>query len=254
MGSRVCVAAALLLLAGQSACTPFVRRSLSPVGTSSERTEGGGDGGLVGACVQLESSAECLVDYPIPQSLAEIAPAIEKEISGQLIDQALYRSDDCTEAAREIMCAQRFPQCVQEEGEVQFSSLDCEQRLRAVCDPAVVNVLLGTRNFCDLPNVTRPVGDCQSLEELEGEEEAGQGLQHCRQNMQRMVTPWMYDLMLYYDRRFTLIVEDLRSVAPEVCIERQAEFMCQLLGQCSEDGERIEILNTFEACEEFVTW
>ena len=245
----------LTCVVGEAVSSPFLQRSLSPLGTDSERSTDR-DGGAVDSCrLPAAELSVCGIDYLVPASLAEMAPAIEKEIEGLLADQALYRSEECKEAAQEVMCAQRFPECRERadgETEVQLTSLDCEQRLGERCSFSVLQVLL-QRGFCALANATRPASGCRSLADMEAELTEPH-LQHCRQDMQREVTPWMYDLLLFHDKRFGVFAEELQRAASETCYQRQAQFTCQLLGRCSEDGERVEILNTFESCEDFITW
>lgn len=247
---RVFVCALVLLvvcLVQDGVSTPFVQRSLIPVGSSPSEDEG--------PCTQLQSSSLCMIDYPVPKSLAEIAETIEMEIQERSDDPALFRTEECMATAREIMCAQRFPRCEERDGDVRvfLTSLNCEERVRGDCSDVVATALFN-RDFCDLQNSTHEATECKSLEEHETDVESDDRLQYCRQDMQRQVTGWMYELMRYYDTRFGRIAEGLSSGFANICLERQANFTCQLLGQCSEDGKEVESLNTYESCENFINW
>ena len=250
------VVAALCLLAclvQEGTSTPFVHRSLVPLGTSEDAPRN--DAGPVDSCAQHLSSSVCVLDYQVPLSLANIAATVEKQIDDLSSDEALYRSEECMSAARAIMCAQRFPRCeLNEDGEAQvlLTSLNCEQMVRENCDQSVANVLL-SRSFCDLQNWTTPAAGCKSLSEHEVDVAGSAQLQNCRQDMGRKVTRWMYELMLYYDTRFGMMAEDIQGLSM-ICVDKLANFTCQLLGQCSEDGSRLEILNTYESCEDFINW
>ena len=258
--TTLCVAAVALglltCLVQDGASKPFVERSLVPLGSSSsEGTPSGNDAGPVDSCVQPQSSSVCMLDYEVPQSLAIISAAIELEIEDISADEALYRSDECAATARAIMCAQRFPRCEKQgdrEVQVLLTSLNCEEMVRESCSTDVANVLVN-RDFCDLQNSSLTAAECKSLTEHENTSMQEDRLQHCTQDMQRKVTGWMYELMRYYDTRFGLIAEEIDGLS-KVCFEQQANFTCQLLGQCSEDGQRVEILNTYESCEKFINW
>ena len=256
--TTLCVAAVALglltCLVQDGASKPFVERSLVPLGSSSsEGTPPGNDAGPVDSCVQPQSSSVCTLDYEMPQSLAVISAAIELEIEEISADEGLYRSGECAATARAIMCAQRFPRCEKQgDGEVQvlLTSLNCEEMVRENCGTDVANVLLDRDDFCDLHNSSLVAAECKSLTEHENATVQEDRLQYCTQDMQRKVTGWMYELMRYYDTRFGMIAEEI----DKVCYEQQANFTCQLLGQCSEDGQRVEILNTYESCEKFINW
>lgn len=231
--------------------TPLLSRSLTPLGSNTEeRMEN--EAVAIDSCVQPPTSTLNVcnnLNYLIPESLAKISSAIEMEIGALADDQALYRSDGCMAVATEIMCAQRFPECREkEDGEIEvlLTSLDCQRILEENCDMAVSGVLLGDRNFCDLQNSSQPADDCKKIGERESE--ADTQMQYCGLDSQREVTSWMYELIRYYDTRLA------RIASSSSCFQQQANFTCQLLGQCSADGQRLEIVNTYEACESFINW
>ena len=256
MGLRTLLLCLLLLfcLLHDSQSTPFVRRSHDPVSNISEERPSI-DAGAIDSCIPIQSSTTCGLNYSVPESLAIIAAAIEMDID--LIDNnpALFRNDQCMDAAKEIACAQRFPRCeVQENGDVQvhLTSLNCQELLRsAKCTNSTVDKLLGS-GFCELQNSTQEAAGCKSIEEHAAESE--RELQHCTQDLQRQVTPWMYQLMLYYDAKFEVITDTVLADYGETCFQHMANFTCQQVGQCSEDGQRVEFINTYEICENFINW
>lgn len=232
-----------------SLSTPFIRRSLTPVGNGVDGLSN--DAGPIDSCMRPEESPVCGVDYSVPTSLAAIAPAIELNIAGISNSISLYRTETCMAAAREVACAQRFPRCdIQEDGEVlvRLSSDGCEDKLRASCHEATVKVLLED-GYCSLRNATRETAECKSTAEFAAESPQ---LQYCTQELQ--VTPWMYELLLYYDTLFGGIAEELERQFTQTCFQRQANFTCQLLGECSENGQRVVIINTRQMCETFIDW
>lgn len=254
-GSRklcVCVLFVIFYLP-RTFSTPFVRRSLNPVGNGADGLNN--DAGPIDSCVLLQESPVCGVNYSVPASIARIAAAIELNIAGETNSRSTYRDEECMDAAREVACALRFPRCeVQEGGDlnVRLSSDNCEEQLRASCHSSTVPVLLG-QGFCSLRSSVRETAQCRSTAEYAEDALAdSRVLQYCTQD--RQMTPWMYELLLYYDARIGGIADNLREQFAETCYQRQANFTCQLLGQCSEDGLRVDILNTREMCEDFINW
>ena len=251
----VCVLFFCLLRGSTS--IPFVERSLDPVGNGVDEGEQrrSSDAGLVDSCVFLQESPTCGVDYSVPGGLALIAAAIEKDISEFTNGSSRYRTRGCMDAAKEVACAQRFPRCeVDEDGDVvvHLTSEGCEERLRQSCTDAIVTALLDD-GHCALQTSTREAAGCRSTAEHAAEAETGSRvLQYCTQDLQ--VTPWMYELLLYYDAVFGAIAEGLEAQYDATCFHRQANFTCQMLGQCTEDGQRVELINTYETCESFITW
>lgn len=225
-----------------------IRRDIS---THSEE-ELTSDAGPVGSCV-LPTAPVCGIDYLVPESVAVIAPAIEKDIAASYdnLFELRYGSASCRETAETIVCAQRFPRCEVEGDSVQvtLTSLDCENMLVENC-----GIYAGKLTYlCALQNSTHNATECKSLAEHVAD--APVELQNCTVDQQWRMTAWMFEQLKYYDSILAETLPDLKRVFPN-CVKHQMNFTCQLVGRCSEheDGERVELINTYEICQNFINW
>ena len=263
--SLLLVSACILFssLLHSSAASPFVLRALLPVGTGSDAT---GDGQAsdahagpvpVDQCVEPSSSPVCGVDYAVPASLAAMADAIEMDIEGTYGGSGfeLLHGTNCSRTAKRIACAQRFPRCVtREDGstQVQLTSLRCEEMLEESCWIVDPDMMI-QRGFCALQNSTQDLAGCKSVAERDAQAPADAALQHCTPSQQWQVTPWMYEQLKYYDAMYAGIERDVQALYPG-CTKPFANFTCQQVGRCSEDGERVEQINTYQICQSFINW
>ena len=236
--------------------TPFVQRNLQPVEEAVESTNAY-DAGPLDSCV-VPDAPLCGVDYLVPESVARIAAAIEEDITA-LFDSPSSRllyGDDCAETAKMLACVQRFPRCeILENGDVQvtLTSLSCEDSLLESCDEDSAQTLL-TGGHCSLRNSSHVASECRSVAEHAAEAAPGDpGLLHCTQDQQWQMTAWMYELLLYYDALFGGVAEDLVANYGS-CVEHQANFTCHMVGRCSDDGQRAELINNYEICQSFISW
>ena len=204
------------------------------------------DAGPVNSC-EIPAANFCLVNYSVPTSVASLTLVIEEEIRN------LYKIDqdnglECARALRDIRCAQRFPQCSEDSTEVTLSSLNCTEMI-SVC-PSNIPMMLQEEGFCTLSG-TSVIGECQPLTEY------GYQFQQClgSSDSSWYVTRWMYDFMVHTDVQLTAYFNGtLRNINPE-CRRRYATYFCQFMGRCTSHEEpRVEVVNTYEMCEEVINW
>lgn len=255
-GMKSCALFILLFYAMRDAtASPLrIRRDFQPISPHSEE-ELTSDAGPVGSCV-LPTAPVCGINYLVPESVAVIAPAIEKDIAASFDDDFELRyGPSCREAAETIVCAQRFPRCEVEEDSVQvtLTSLDCENMLVENCG----NDAGKFTHLCALQNSTQNATECKSLaEHVAGAPVGDYELQNCTENQQWRMTAWMFEQLKYYD---SILAEktlpEIKTLFPN-CVKHQLNFTCQLVGRCSEheDGERVELINTYEICQNFINW
>ena len=204
------------------------------------------DAGPVNSC-EIPATNFCLgVDYRVPSSVARLAPIIEEEIRGQY---EMTREDmDCATAVRDIQCAQRFPRCSDDGAELQvtLSSLNCNERL-SVCS-SDVRSLLDEQGFCMLGGTSR-IDECRPVTEY------GHQFQSCPNSMNWRVTKWMYDVVNHTDIQVTEQLQGALGGVDFQCRQKYAHFACQFIGRCTlEEVPRVELVNTYEQCEDVVNW
>ena len=237
--------------------TPFIERNLQPADAAAEAEESTNDAGPLHSCV-VPDAPVCGVDYLVPGSVATIAAAIERDITALFDSPAsrLLYGDDCAQTAKMLACVQRFPRCeVLGNGDVQveLTSPSCEDTLLESCSEDTTLALVA-RGHCALRNSTHEATECKSVAEYAADAAPGDlELLHCTQDQQWQMTAWMYELLLYYDALFDAVAEELRDLYGE-CAEHQSNFTCQMVGKCSDDGQRVELVNTYEICQGFINW
>lgn len=223
------------------------------------------DGGAVGSCEVPQVRGQCYgtVNYPVPSSIARSAIVAIKE---QRV-QDLYRHQQtilvtfnaqgqtpqlevCLDTYKAILCRIEFPRCQQDNTgamQVVLNQQDCSELYR-VC-PRLFNGNIVVENLgrqlanphCfNYPNATLPAGGCRPISELIGSYVP----RGCFSDRSMMVTPWMFEIMKY---------EDSISISNQ-CDPHLVEFQCNALGRCTEDGQRIELVNTEEQCYSIVDW
>ena len=208
------------------------------------------DAGPVNSC-EIPAANFCSVNYSVPTSVASLTLVIEEEIRN------LYEIDgenglECAEALWDIRCAQRFPRCSEDGTEVTLSSLNCTEMV-SVC-PRNIQLMLQEEEFCTLSG-TSVIGECQPVTEY------GYQFRHCPvgssdSNMSSWyVTRWMYDIMMHADVQLAVQFNGtLKNTDPE-CRRMYATYFCQFMGRCTSDEEpRVEVVNTYELCENVINW
>lgn len=260
-GELLCAVCTLLSCVIRDArSTPLVDRNLQTADSAAEAGEPTNDAGPLDSCV-VPDAPVCGVDYLVPESVARIAAAIERDITG-IVDNPAFRlfysdsPDGCLQTVRLLACVQRFPRCeVLENGDVQveLTSLSCEETLLESCGEDSARALIET-GHCALRNSTHVASECKSVAEHAADASPGdRELLHCTQDQQWQMTAWMYELLLYYDALFDGIAASVQSLYRE-CAEHQSNFTCQMVGRCSDDGRRVELINTYEICQSFISW
>ena len=203
------------------------------------------DAGLVNSC-EIPAANFCSVDYSVPTSVARLTLVIEEEIRNQY-EEDKERGLECAQALRDIRCAQRFPRCSADNTQVTLSSLNCTERI-SLC-PSEIRTMLQAEGFCTL-NGTSVIGECRPVTEY------GYQFQHCPigSSDSWYVTRWMHDVMVHTDVQLAAQFDGILGNNPE-CRRRYATYFCQFMGRCTSHEEpRVEVVNTYETCEEVINW
>jgi len=204
------------------------------------------DAGLVNSC-EIPATNFCLgIDYPVPSSVARLAPIIEEEIRGQYEGGEL---SDCAAAVRSIRCAQRFPRCSENGPKITLTSLNCTERIMACSSD--IRSQLEAEGFCTLGGTSNSV-ECRPMTDYDGH-----NFQSCSTSADWRMTRWMYDVMVHADKQVThgLRPGGVLGSVDQQCQQKYADFVCQFNGRCtSESAPRVEIVNTYELCEEVLNW
>ena len=203
--------------------------------------------GPVNSC-EIPAANFCSVDYSVPTSVARLTLVIEEEIRNQYEGDRDNNGLECAQALRDIRCAQRFPRCSADSTQVILSSLNCTERI-SLC-PNNTRMMLQAEGFCTLGN-TSPIGGCRPLTEY------GYQFRHCPMGSSDSwcVTGWMYDIMVHADVQLVGQFNGTLGNSNPECRRRYATYYCQFMGRCTSDEEsRVEVVNTYEMCEEVINW
>jgi len=204
------------------------------------------DAGLVKSCAIPATNFCSGIDYPVPSSVARLAPIIEEEIRGQYEQYRGGELSDCAAAVRSIRCAQRFPRCSENGTKVNLTSLNCNERIMAC--PNNTRLLLVAEGFCTLGD-TSHTGECRPMTGY------GYDFQSCSASADWRVTSWMHDIMVHTDKQVTQGLRGALGTVDLQCQQKYADFVCRFSGRCtSETVPRVEIVNTYELCEEVLNW
>ena len=204
------------------------------------------DAGPVNSC-EIPATNFCSVDYSVPTSVASLTLVIEEEIRNQY-EGDIGNGMECAHALRTIRCAQRFPRCSADSSQVTLSSLNCTERV-SVCRKNI-RTMLQAEGFCTLGS-TSLMGDCKPVTEY------GYQFRQCPMGSSDNwhVTRWMHDVMVHADVQLAAQFNGtLRSTNSE-CKRKYATYFCQFMGRCTSHVEpRVEVVNTYEQCEDMINW
>ena len=203
------------------------------------------DAGPVDSCETPQGDAYCALNYPIPSSLAKIAHIIEGEIAVTVEKTTLMYDATCAAAVGDLFCTQRFPRCSEDGQGVVFSLSEqhCVDRITSDC-PEDGRIIFLT--LCYSLNRTAPIGSCRPVTEYSNAE--NYQFEHCPVDSDTQVTEWQYELLKLEDARV-----DSNLLIP-TCDQLYKKYVCQYVGRCWDEGRRIQVVNTVEDCEAFVSW
>ena len=205
------------------------------------------DAGPVNSC-EIPATNFCSIDYSVPTSVARsLTLVIEEEIRNQY-EMDKVNGPECAQALRDIRCAQRFPRCSADNTQVTVSSLNCTKMI-SVC-PSDIQTMLQAEGFCTL-NSTSVIGECKAVAEY------GYQFRQCPMGSSNnwYVTRWMHDVMVHADVQLAAQFNGtLRNTNPE-CKRKYATYFCQFMGRCTSHVQpRVEVVNTYEMCEDVINW
>ena len=210
------------------------------------------DGGALGSCEVPTSEICSSISYAVPTSIARLAAIVDRHISTEVgFLEDVGATAACQNAFRTVLCKARFPRCEQQQqppgGGGQYQQVVLNRQncsvLSQACPSEISSVLLP---FCEnLAQKTFPTGGCRHSAELS--REANFTFEFC--SIRHSVTPWMFEYIRYTDENLNgLLYTDER------CGKNFSTFMCNFVGTCSEDGERVSVINTHERCNTIVEW
>lgn len=198
------------------------------------------DAGPVDSCEIPETRFCTNVNYPVPASVARMVNITEESI------RDIYgEGGPCAEALREIHCSQQFPRCSEPEHTVTLDSSNCAEML-SVCPESIQN-----SGLCSLTSGSTALGNCRPVTDYDYQ------FQWCPTNAEWHVTEWMVELIKHVDAQLSIRFGEESTSAlkgyPQ-CLEDYSRFVCQEVGRCTADGDRIEVINTIEFCDSVLSW
>jgi len=205
------------------------------------------DAGPVNSC-EIPATNFCSgIDYPVPSSVARLAPIIEEEVRGQYEQYKVGNLADCGAAVQIIRCAQRFPRCSENSSQITLTSLNCAERILAC--PSFIRLQLEAEEFCTLGGTSNITVECRPMTNYSYD------FRSCSTSADWRVTRWMYDIMVHADKQVTQGLRGALGSVDSQCQQKYADFVCRFNGRCtSEEAPRVEIVNTYELCEEVLNW
>jgi len=173
------------------------------------------DAGPVNSC-EIPATNFCSgIDYPVPSSVARLAPVIEEEIRGQYEQYKVGNLADCGAAVQSIRCAQRFPRCSENGSQITLTSLNCAERI-LYC-PSSIRLQLEAEEFCTLGGTSNITVECRPMTDYNSYD-----FQSCSTSADWRVTRWMYDIMVHADKQVTEVLRgalgsvDLHAVPTKI--------------------------------------
>ena len=240
----------------QSSASPLVRVRKNLQGSSDPNEEptlqidpmNPYDMGPVDSCEMPASDGFCGLNYAIPSSVAKIAHIIEGEIEVVVNNTVDNYDEICAAAIGDLHCGQRFPRCSEDQQSVVFSlsKEDCLERLTSNCPTDLANAI---SHLCLSIDTTAPIGNCRPATEYS--EAENYQFAHCPVDSNMEITEWQYELLKIEDARLNGTSDYLRTPA---CGQLYKKYICQYVGRCWNEGQRVQIVNTIQDCEAFVNW
>lgn len=203
--------------------------------------------GSVTSC-RMPNSSYCGISYRVPDSIATLVHLIEGEIAGFIENYSVERDNACRALQKEILCAQKFPRCVDDSVQL-TSTANCASKVREECG-SDASTVLETR-LCELEDETIRMDTCSPISDYK----RGNNFSHCEVlGNEVRVTEWMFRLISYTDSLLEQSFNSATLLNHGSCPTRYALYSCQLLGECTEDGSKISIKSDYHSCESTVTW
>ena len=212
------------------------------------------DLGTLSCCPTPRSDVNICTDLPdfIPCTIAHEMEDRENSIKRTF--NSLSRLDGvnatCAEAVKNVQCSQKFPACVtlpSGDIEVRFSLQDdCDEQLD-LC-PSYLKTSFIQEGLCLISNSSYPVDNCEA-----SSPEQPLNLLHC--TVDWYLPEWIHQYL-------KVISSELNALHPtfmsnggtDSCWAKYRNFRCQSVGKCWAQGDRLEGINTLEACREAVRW
>lgn len=211
-------------------------------------------GAAYGCALPQVDASVCTVDYQVPAAVAHHRIfAIKQGIVNVSTGSTGGESAECKSAINQVQCARHFPRCTSSEDRVSvvYSQQACMQALNTCTDGAV------DKGSCEF-TVNATQGTCKTVAQFAAESQIP--LTACNKTAQDSywyVTEWMFAYLRDIDEQLTLSYEDgLDEILNKECFERYAQFRCQSIGRCWDQGRRIEIHpnNVMSNCQDILNW
>lgn len=197
------------------------------------------DIGAIRSCVRYQGSI-CDIDYFIPESVANLTAIKDAFIEGIINQNEAANNEECSHRLCKLLCAEEYPQCVEEEDKVNVILPEtCTQFL---------NTCSGVEeHFCDFATVNLTLGQCKTIETLTAENN------HSFKKCDRLetwtsdyITEWMFNYLKRVDEDVEITLQNIPM--SEECQLKYIEFKCSSLGRCWDDGNRIELTTNKTDC------
>lgn len=221
------------------------------VGTGSSTSITGPSNVISPTSCRRPNSTYCGVNYAVPDVIATLVKVIEDKIQGQVESSVTdwmpgEELDDCQVAQKEILCAQEFPKC-ENENVILTSTSSCQEEIQENCPSA--SILLDN-HFCGLEEAVVPLSTCSALSTFVSDNT----LHHCGAiGENTRISEWMFRIIQFVDLKLSTSVDTFRTVGPS-CIDNHVLYLCQTNGHCNEDSTQININNNYHFCESTINW
>lgn len=203
------------------------------------------DIGGVYTCV-VPNSTVCNISYPVPESinfLSEIKDALIKGKIGQIRET---ESKECRDRLTQILCAEQYPQCMENRSIVTVPiPTDCSNMLTS-CKSDF------SSQYCDFTPSNISLGNCRPIQNR-ASELTNYDFAECNQLglkwLSNYVTEWMFEYLKRTDSKVRDVLQSILSNLNEECKLQYRMFMCNGIGRCWHQGDRIELTVNKTDCD-----
>ena len=209
------------------------------------------DLGTLSCCPTPRSDINICTNLPdhIPCTIANEMEDREDNIK-RTFHSLSNRNSTCAEAVKNVQCSKKFPACVtlpNGDLEVRFSLQDdCNEQLE-LC-PNYLRESFLQEGLCLISNSSYPIDNCEA-----SSPERPLNLLHCTANW--YLPDWIHQYLKVISSELDALHQlFMSSGATNSCWAKYRDFRCQSVGKCWAQGDRLEAINTLEACREVVRW
>ncbi len=203
------------------------------------------DLGSVSSCVPIDSyRCGSLVDYMVPEPVANLSNVIEEFIARQYSSASPEaQDDDCTDALLEALCYEQYPSCNPVDGTVSTQvTANCTDRLGTCTSPQFY-----IDEYCTFQITNASLDQCKPLLQLA--EENSYVFKRCNSTpfwVEAYVTEWMFNYLTKMDNDTDEFLREQPTT--EECMADYINFRCGSVGRCWDNGKRVELIHNQTDC------